>query len=68
MKLLKIYGGYRNTSDVINSMARREEISSGENSHRKTKRSSSRLIIGSESLTRKDGSLNRKSMKLSDDH
>jgi len=44
MKLVKIYGGYKNTSDVINSMQRhREEVSSGENSHRKTKRSSSRL-------------------------
>jgi hypothetical protein len=67
MKLVKIYGGYRNTSDVINSMTvkpRGEE----ETADKKKKRSSSRMIIQqSDSLTRKDGSMKRKSLKISDD-
>jgi hypothetical protein len=68
MKLIKIYGGYRNTSDVINSISKREELSSAENSQRKTKRSSSRLIIQSDTMVRKESGQNRKSLKISDEH
>jgi hypothetical protein len=67
MKLVKIYGGYRNTSDVINSMTVRPRVEE-ESTEKRKKRSSSRLIIQQmDSLTRKDGSLKRKSLKISDD-
>jgi hypothetical protein len=67
MKLVKIYGGYRNTSDVINSMTVRPRVEE-ESTDKRKKRSSSRLIIQqTDSLTRKDGSLKRKSLKISDD-
>jgi hypothetical protein len=67
MKLVKIYGGYRNTSDVINSMIVKPRVEEQSTLKRK-KRSSSRLIIQqTESMTRKDGSLMRKSLKISDD-
>lgn len=67
MKLVMIYGGYRNTSDVINSMIVKPRVEEQSTLKRK-KRSSSRLIIQqTESMTRKDGSLMRKSLKISDD-
>ena len=67
MKLVKIYGGYRNTSDVINSMTVRPRVEE-ESTDKRKKRSSTRLIIQqTDSLTRKDGSLKRKSLKISDD-
>jgi hypothetical protein len=62
MKLVKIYGGYRNTSDVINSMIVKPRVEEQSTLKRK-KRSSSRLIIQqTESMTRKNGSLMRKSL------
>lgn len=67
MKLVKIYGGYRNTSDVINSMTVKPRVEE-ESTDKRKKRSSSRMIIQqTDSLTRKDGSLKRKSLKISDD-
>ena len=67
MKFVKIYGGYRNTSDVINSMTVKPRVED-ESTLKRKKRSSSRLIIQqTESLTRKDGILKRKSLKISDD-
>jgi hypothetical protein len=44
MKLVKIYGGYRNTSDVINSMTVKPRVED-ESTLKRKKRSSSRLII-----------------------
>lgn len=68
MKLMKIYGGYRNTSDVINSVTMKPRFEE-ETVEKRRKRSSSRLIIQkTESLTRKEGgSVKRKSLKIGDD-
>jgi len=44
MKLMKIYGGYRNTSDVINSVTMKPRFEE-ETAEKRRKRSSSRLII-----------------------
>jgi len=44
MKLMKIYGGHRNTSDVINSVTVKPRVEE-ESVDNRRKRSSSRLII-----------------------